>query len=325
MCQSRFIGCDAEKNPHTVSLEVSAEGFANLSPLAALNPFFARMWNKLMDKGWCGKKISSPIQVASISDLLLFLCWAKHNQTIGNIWVDVAQFVYPKMVYVAGILLEKYALHLARRDPEPLPLLKSQKGNSMVNKMVLLKRLAAQRRHRTEVMQTHSDLTSKQDGLVLHEKVIESCLYLQNLVTAFEECQQLAISWDASWYDCETLVLLAYDCTTKATGYLPIQNLAPVLSQELGPETRELAFAGKATRIENFNTLRAISHSLSVLGLPLESFETQSDLHLGPFLPEEARLINDGVFYIQNDKTGSLVRQVPANFDWHKVPVLLGW
>ena len=121
----------------------------------------------------------------------------------------------------------------------------------------------------------------------------------------------------------ETLVLLGYDYMSNMAAYLPIQNMHPVQTEELHQDLQKLAFEGRATRVEGFGTMRALSHSLSSVGLPLEVFLTPSDLHLGPLLPEEERVEEDDGFYILNKKTGAKQRQVPLGMDWGKLGMLI--
>ena len=89
------------------------------------------------------------------------------------------------------------------------------------------------------------------------EQLLDVCLYHKGMAEAFADCKQVAVSWDASTYDCEVLVTVAHDQKSGITGFLPIQCMAPVMTEELDTEVQRLAFEGRATRVENFSTLRA--------------------------------------------------------------------
>ena len=312
--------------PENLTLNFSAAGFTkDLCNLATTHAASARAWKQLTETPWHDRKITSTLDLASIWDLLFFVAWSKHNPSRSRIWVDFCQQLYPRMVFVCGFVMDRLASHLACRDAAPLPLLKTSKGNTRripkVNKFLLLKRLREQRRHRQEVMKTHTDLTSSHAGLVLHEQLITVCNYLKNVFECFKDCTQIAVSWDGSCYDVETLVLLAYSHESDTCGYLPLQQMGPVQTDELEESIQKLAFEGRATRVEGYGTMRALSHALSFVGLPLQTFEVPSDLHLAPLQSEEVRYVEDGVFYIRNEKTGQTKRQVPEGLDVSRLPV----
>ena len=71
----------------------------------------------------------------------------------------------------------------------------------------------------------------------------------------FENKCQLQVSWDSSVYDVETLICIVYSLEDDLACFLPVQNVLPVLSDELLPEIQELAALGKCTRVEHYNSL----------------------------------------------------------------------
>ena len=278
-----------------------------------------------MDKGWHGKKVTSTLQLASLWDVLLLCVWAKHNQTTSNVWKDLGSLMWSKLVFHCGSIVELLGGHLATRPPQPLPLLKTPKGNSRrlpkINKLLLLQRLKAQKRHRSEVMRTHADLTSAHALLVTSEMLVYASQYMKKLVGMFGGCCQLQVSWDASNYDVETLVAICYDYRQDVAGYLPVQNLAPVVSTELDAPLQILAAEGKLTRVEGYNSMRALSHSLKAVGLPLNVFQPPSNFHLSPFAATEVRVFVGGAYFIHASKT--TVKQLPEDLQLEKIPMLL--
>ena len=135
-------------------------------------------------------------------------------------------------------------------------------------------------------MQTHSDLVPKNASIVTKEQLTEVSLYCQKLCV-FEKATHIQVSWDPSTYDVETLVSVIYSHELDMSAFLPIQNIQPVLQKELSEELRALASVGKVTRIEGFNELRALSHSLKAINKPLQHFMLPEDLHIQPLLAEE--------------------------------------
>ena len=100
------------------------------------------------------------------------------------------------------------------------------------------------------------------------------------------------------YYDCDTLVVLAYDVRSGVAACLAIQNMSPVLCEELHEDLQKLAYEGKATRVENFATMRPLSHALSSVGLPLHIFDTPADL--GPLEIGQGRCMEDGEYVIKD-------------------------
>ena len=167
---------DPRGNPATLTWSFNGQGLtADLANLEAFSSTAARLWKKLIDVGWQGQKITSTLELASLWDVMFFVSYTKHNQASSDVWKNVCQHIYPELVYVTGSLMANFACHLGTKPLEEqraLPLLKSQAGNTRsvpkLNKLLLLKRLESQRRHRREVMMTHTDLTSKDIGLIRH-------------------------------------------------------------------------------------------------------------------------------------------------------------
>ena len=218
--------------------------------------------------------------------------------------------------------------HLAAHlEPQPLPLLKSKTGHTRriprVNRMLLLKRLAAQKRHRAEVMRTHGNLTSKSAALVTLEKSIEVSQYMLQMVQSFGHVTQLQVSWDASTYDTETLVAAIYDVAQNLGAFLPNQDMMPVLTDELHPDIQELCLQGKVTRVDSFSTMRALSHALQAIGKPLHIFAKDPQLHLGPYEATEIRQLVDGKWIVQNSQTGESNPVVPDGFSFADTIVLV--
>ena len=292
---------DSAGQPHAVDLKFNEAGMTTgLRALLERHSKAAQTWSKLTNNQWHQMSLTSSMGLASLWDVFLWSTWAKHNSAVGNIWADICQSLWPALVFCCGDLLEKFALKMASLAPQPLPLLKSKNNKTRrlprVNKLLLLERLRMQKRHRQETMKSHTDLTSGHATLVVQEKGIECCIYLKNLLEEFAETRQLMVSWDESTYDIPTLVCCVFDWRVGKGGFLPIQCMNPILIRELDDDIQELCLAGKATRLDTYKTIRALSHALEFLGLPLSTFQVPADVRVGPLQAEEERTWTDGCF-----------------------------
>ena len=99
--------------------------------------------------------------------------------------------------------------------------------------------------------------------------------------------------------------------------YLPIPNMSPVLCEELHEDLQKLAYEGK---VENFAAMRALSHALSSVGLPLHIFDTPADL--GPLETGQERCMEDGEYVIKDMKPGQVFPQIPKGLDLDSIPVI---
>ena len=287
----------------------------------------ADSWGILARHGWLGHEITSTVELASIWDILIWATWVKaHPAASGGAWNDVVQYLYPKLIFICGTLMDLCCRLKAGHGPEAFPLLQSKKGHTRkvprVNKWLLLRKVKAQRKHRSESMRSHADLVPSGASIVQQEATVEVCCYMRNLLAAFQNSNQVMVAWDASQYDVETLVGCVFDWRTGAAGFLPVQNLEPVLTRELHPEIRDLIYQGKSCRIDSYQNLRAFSHMLQSIGLPLAVFEKPPDLLLGPFSQHESRVEVDGEFWVYNKQTQQIHKQVPHGLQLGKVNLL---
>ncbi|CAE6958908.1 unnamed protein product [Symbiodinium sp. CCMP2456] len=292
-----FACFDPHGHPHAMSLEFNEAGMTTgFRELPDIHRRASQTWVRLTDSSnrWHSMNLTSTLELSSLWDMLLWCTWSKHNPAVGRVWEDVGQHLWPKLLYVCGSLLQQFALKMAELSAHPLPLLKSVHNNirriPRVNKLLLLQRVKKQKRHRQEVMRSHTDLTSSHAALVTQEKAISVCLYVKSLVETFRESKQLMVSWDCSTYDVETLVCCIFDRLVGKGGFLPVQNMSPVLTAELDSEIQQLCIAGKV-------------------------FERPVAVRLDPLTADETR--------IHNEKTGEFVRQLPDGFNFQNMPLLV--
>ena len=289
-------------------------------------------WVHLMKAGVTPIAISSSCQLPTIWDLVLFLIWAKNNSSTKKVWQHVGQLLWPNIMWLCGKILDTLALERSRKPLEQLPLLKTNKGKSKrvpwQNKVILLRKLRQTKQHRKNTMESHGDLVPKGIQLVSAEDRLTAALYASKVKQAYQEAYHYSVHWDPSNYDIETLVSIIFSTQAGDEGseglaaYLPIQNMKPVAKKEVSPEIQALGAKKKLTRIEGFNELRALSHSLMGVGMPLEKFFLEGVCwkKLEEF---ESRVFENGLWWIVNARTGSKKVQLPQNFNIAKTPLLV--
>lgn len=76
--------------------------------------------------------------------------------------------------------------------------------------------------------------------------------------------------------------------------------MKPVLKKEVDETILALSAINKLTRLEGFNEIRALSHSLKAIRWPLEKFIFPKDLHWGPLQDFEERKLENGKYWIVN-------------------------
>ena len=284
-----------------------------------------KIWGTLMETGFSDQKIRSSMDAPTLWDLVLFLLVCKIYQSKSNVWKCLGQFLWPKVIWLCGVLIDKLALEKAALGVQQLPLVKTVKGRvrkpPWMNKLVLLQKMRTMKHHRHMGMRTHSDLVSGSDALVKSENLLATGLYAK-CKEAFKGICHLTIHWDPASYDCSTLVAIAYSNQKNIACYPPIQNITPLLKREIDLELQQLSGANKLTRIDGYTELRALSNCIRGLGVPLEFFVLDSSIICRPLGPSEVRLEENGRIFVLDKKSGQKVAVLPDAFDASQVPLL---
>ena len=138
-------------------------------------------WNHLMVKGYCAYKITSAFTHPTFWDLMVLLAWAKCNPTSRKVCSHFGQFLWPKIMFISGAILDRLAYSRACQPLEQLPLLKTKKGRRKIvpwiNKIVLLRKMAKVRRHRKNAATSHDDLVPCNAQIVMAEEFLCASLY----------------------------------------------------------------------------------------------------------------------------------------------------
>ena len=299
---------------------------AGLAQLLCHNPAASSLWSKLMQQGVCGHKLRSAFQHPSLVDLIAFVLWTKMNMSHKKLWTNVGAFLWPKLLWVFGKVVDALALKKMNLPLEQVPLVTTAKGRARrppwMNRIILLQKMRTMKHSRKQAMHTHQDLVTKGDALVLQEPVLACGIYMKKSMAAFQKAAHITVHWDPSSYDCSTLVAIAYSHQMKITGYLPIQNILPVAKEEVEMHIQQLAARNRITRIDGYCELRSLSHALKGIGFPLEYFQLPDDVHLKPLGQHETREISNGIIYIVNKVAKTKIPQIPPTFDINACPLL---
>lgn len=289
----------------------------------------SELWTRLCQYPWCGCRITSPMQNASIFDIFFLVMHAKVHQKASRIWEDVGQFLWPKLLWVAGYVLEEYGLKLSQRPLEAAPLLKSKKGNSrrtpFINKLVLLKRVHGKKSHRRTIMGTHTDIVPANNELVKSEPLLICGEYMKMLANAYTDCHHLQVSWDPSSYPDgdEVMVTTVFSHQNGLAAYLPIQCLLPVRTNELDDELKALVSMKRVCRVAGFAEFRALCNALGAISKTLGEFKIDDNVLWKPLAVQERREFTDGKFYIYNQSTQDRKVQMPEDFNFDHQRILV--
>ena len=293
----------------------------DLFPLLSHHPDCIGIWKDLGRRGYCSCRLTSSIEHATIFDLVLFLIFTK-GQKLDSIWVDCGQHMWPQVIWMLGNALEECGQRLAdKNELVPAPLLKTKKGYSkrvpLVNKLALLKRVKGLKSHRSLVMSSHSEVVPSKSDLVQSEPLLECTHYLRRMADIFSSCRSVQISWDPSTYaGDEVLVAACFSIDCACAGYLPIQYLLPVKSEELDEELRALAGIKKVTRVAGFAELRGLAHAMASINMSLDVFQIPDDVLWKPLKEHEERKLKQGKYMVCNKLTNEEKPQVPEGYSF---------
>ncbi|CAK9040471.1 Uncharacterized protein SCF082_LOCUS29971 [Durusdinium trenchii] len=301
------------------------------------------LWQKLMRTRWMGHCIITPIDAASLGDVLYFLTWAYCHPRMSrirgcNLHHDLVLQTLPRLINTCGRCLDLVAANLANQELRALPALQGKNGQARrqadpVNKVILLYRLRNERLNRRRVAATHEELGSASSSLIKYESYVDCLLHSQALRQDFEqiwqdapEKKQVQISWDPSSYGGkEVLVSTLYSPWAEKGAFLMNQQLTHVMLSEVSEELLPLARQSKLKRIEGFKELRGVSAALNGVGLSLMDFAVPEGLVLRPLKKGEYRIPaeKEGYFLIFDSATNSLVPEIPDGISLGRVPALV--
>ena len=293
-----------------------------------------QLWSKLATTEWRGRSISSPWQYATFKDICVFLLYLATNPTLRmagrNLWLNLGLAVLPGLIFFLGACLEGYAKHLAQQKVVELPVLRTKKGFSRkhsdsMNKFLVLERVKAERLHRWRVGKTHCNLISSHCKMLKKEGYLMCVLHDAACKEAFQQQKQVSVTWDPSNYGgAEVMVSMIYSMDIDLAAYRLVQPLRKLLIAELAPELREEGRKGLLSKVEGYIEIRALSAALRNIGITLETFKPPNDLLLRALNQDEVRVKGaDGAWWVVNTATQDAKLQVPPNFSFKSLPVLI--
>ncbi|CAK9027595.1 CCHC-type domain-containing protein [Durusdinium trenchii] len=302
---------DREGVVHYECLQLVRPHFVKgLDKLWAHCPGAIAMWKKLRGVLWHGQCISTAIEFASFSDLTFFVGYLAAHPTQHmkqqNMWLCCGKLLLPTLCNQCGYWLDGMATQLANEELSTLPMLKTKYGNvcktmDPVNRMLLLKKLQAEKVHRRRVGKTH-DLQPLQSLWARHEPYLDCVLHARTLLSEFPcDPLQVSVSFDPGNYDGKQISAgVAYNARANQAAYLLNQTLGKLMMSEVDDSLIEKAKQRKLTRISGFNEMRGLDAMLvHSLGKGIKAFAVPEGLLVKPLLPNQVRLRGeDGMVYI---------------------------
>lgn len=226
--------------------------------------------------------------------------------------------------------LDAVAIAKSKEALLTLPTLKTKAGNARkladpVNKLLLLFKLRKEKLHRRRVAQTHDELGGGTSRMMIFDNYLDVMLHMKTLQKEFAGTNQLSITWDPSTYGGKDILMaIGYHPQKDSAAYLLSQELGHTLMSELDLSLVPMAKKRKLKRLEGFREMKGLSCALESIGLSLLHFKVPTGLQCRPLKPSELRVKGkDGLWYIYDEDSGSMVVEVPADMDLGSVPCLL--
>ena len=269
-----------------------------------------------------------------MGDIIFFLCYISAHPLLKvsgqNVLQGFGRLALKGFIWQTGVWLADYARHLCTLNIQSLPLMRSKSGNirktlDPVNRMILLHKLRKEKVHRTRVASTHGELVPEQSAMMKYESYIECALYQKSMQETFGGQKQVSVAWDPSNYGGkDVLVSIIYSSSLRRAGYLMNQQLTKVRVGDVHESLLPLVKQRKLTRIEGYNELRGLSHSLSLIGLTLMDFAVPEGLILRPLLKQELLLPQpNGRPLVHNTVTQLTYPMVPPALQLSQLPLLV--
>ena len=292
------------------------------------------LWHKLHKANWLGSCLCSSLGATTMGDIIFFLCYISAHPLLKvsgqNVLQGFGRLALKGFIWQTGVWLADYARHLCTLNIQSLPLMRSKSGNirktlDPVNRMILLHKLRKEKVHRMRVASTHGELVPEQSAMMKYESYIECALYQKSMQETFGGQKQVSVAWDPSNYGGkDVLVSIIYSSSLRRAGYLMNQQLTKVRVGDVHESLLPLVKQRKLTRIEGYNELRGLSHSLSLIGLTLMDFAVPEGLILRPLLKQELLLPQpNGRPLVHNTVTQLTYPMVPPALQLSQLPLLV--
>lgn len=298
----------------TLSFTIDSNGrIGSLAEVAAmLGPKFAKQWATFQSKSYLGWFMCSPLVSAHLFDFLLMAIWAKCHSKTCSWWSRFFCQAVTKIVHwLAKVWESTVKIQLCSVQGESdsahalLPTLRlhtRRRRADFYNKMTL--KLAEGAKQAVFNSIHRSSLWNDLDARCL--------LYVARAKQLLEGCQHFSCNWDPSTHSGEdTFIGMIYSWTVNIAAHMPVQ----VISHSYGTTTvcteiQQLARERKLKRCAAFCHIRALLHSLKLLGIAFLTFTLPEDVMCRPLLPSETRVLHEGMWYIYNALSGACLPQL---------------
>eukprot|EP00434_Breviolum_minutum_P020595 symbB.v1.2.018159.t1/scaffold1437.1/size118820/2 len=117
---------------------------------------------------------------------------------------------------------------------------------------------------------------------------------------------------------------VVYSPELDKAAYLMAQHMTQTMLSELHESLLPQAKSRKLVRLEGFKEIKGLSSALSSIGLTLADFRVPQGLFCNPLSVVEYRLTaRDGTKWIQNERDGTLIPEIPQGMDLGALPILV--
>lgn len=316
-------------------LKISAQGLChNWADFLMVLPGASALWKELTTRCWLNRCISSAPESATFLDIWFFMaylyCHPKLKKLGQNLWLTFAKDLLVELVWRTGNCLQELALQLSNEALSMLPALKRKTGfvrrlADPVNKLLLLFKLKKEKQHRKRIAGTHGELGGNTNRMIVFESYLDCLLHLKALEGGFDGSRQISVCWDPSTYGGkEILMAVVYSPELDKAAYLMAQHMTQTMLSELHESLLPQAKSRKLVRLEGFKEIKGLSSALSSIGLTLADFRVPQGLFCRPLSVVEYRLTaRDGTKWIQNERDGTLIPEIPQGMDLGALPILV--
>lgn len=296
--------------------------------LPGLRPIWAVCLKQTM-AGTLGTGMASTIDNPTMQDFMRFLMYLNVNNQ-GYMELFGYKALHACLNCIA-ILVESYVIEhvaLAKLKPAPLPILKSKHGFSRNTAPALRKAWMAKMKlakfHNSDITKalTSEILPSGVQALFEHACVVA---YFNKLKLYFGSAIRIQLSMDASNHTEDTMVTSVYSPHNDMAAYAPIVVMNKATHNDLDfAELKELAAEAKLTRLAAFTHIKALEQVLLGLGLCMDTFMLPHQVLARPLTSSETRIQDPHTkkWMIYNSHTLCSTLQIPANFEWDRLPLL---
>ena len=252
-------------------------------------------------------------------DFLYLLAMASATQRLATWWQTDGLALLSAML---GLLAPRFELHVqqatAKGERQPLPLLRTTRGNSRRQETLNIQIAAAETRRAGGHGGTAQRLLSRQVHVAVSRRLpyVHVEQHMAATQAAFQGQRHLCCAWDPSLHSGEdTLVMVVYAPALGRAAYAPIQVCArpPEAALHTGETLDHVRRGKRLERLAAFTELVGVDHSLTEgFGVGLQMSAPWSGSVLRPLCAGEVREpMPAGGFCVRDTESGSQRAEIP--------------